>query len=49
MLITLFGTNHMTQVYLSGEEVQLGDRVRCKDDDGKIVALEADLKTSEPI
>ena len=33
----------MPQVYQSGEEVLLGDRVRCKDDEGKIIALESQL------
>jgi hypothetical protein len=41
--MSLFGANHMTQVYQSGEEVKLGDRVRCKDDEGKIIALEHQL------
>ena len=33
----------VTQTYLTGEEVRLGDRVRRGDDEGKIVALEEGL------
>jgi hypothetical protein len=33
----------MPLVYQSGEEVMSGDRVRCKDDEGKIIALEDQL------
>lgn len=33
----------MPLVYHSGEEVMPGDRVRCKGDDGKVIALEHQL------
>jgi hypothetical protein len=33
----------MPQVYQSGEEVMPGDRVRCGDDEGTIIALEDQL------
>ena len=34
---------NMPQRYQSGEEVRIGDRVRCADDEGRIVALQEDL------